>query len=107
MKTLYGELPNELIITYVDGLIAKVFKTLPLKEDNSPTLSAYLKSLLRELIGAKELVEELKYNQDFKTLLDVLQSLINENDMQNYKSDVFKAISTIKRIKSSLGGDLK
>jgi hypothetical protein len=107
MKTLYGELPNELLITYINGLVAKVFKLLPLKEDNSPTLSAYLKSLLRELIGAKELVDELKNNQDFKTLLDVLQSLLNENDMHNYKSDVFKAISTIKRIKSSLDGDLK
>jgi hypothetical protein len=106
MKTLYGELPNQSLITYVDGLVAKVFKTLPMKEDNSPSLSVYLKSLLRELIGAKELVEELKDNQDFITLLDVLQSLLDENDMQNYKSDVFKCISIIKRIKSSLGGDL-
>jgi hypothetical protein len=106
MKTIYGELPNELLVVYVDGLIAKVYKTLPMKEENSQTLSVYLKSLLRELIGAKELVEELKLNQDFASLLDILQSLLNEKDMTNFRSDVFKSLTIIKRIKSSLGGDL-
>jgi hypothetical protein len=106
MKTLYGELPNEHLIVYVDGLIAKVFKILPMKEENSPTLSIYIQSLLRELVGAKELIEQLKSNQDFIVLLDVLQSLVKEDDLQNFKSDVFKSISTIKRIKSSIGGGL-
>lgn len=105
MKTLYGDMPNELLIAYVDSLIGKIYKTLPMKEENSPTLSLYIQSLLRELIGAKELVDELKFNQDFVVLLDVLQSLLSENNLHNFKSDVFKSISTIKRIKSSLGGD--
>jgi hypothetical protein len=107
MKTLYGEIPNESLIAYVDGLVAKVFKTLPMKEENSPTLSIYIQSLLRKLIGTEDLVEELKINQDFILLLSILQSLLNENDLNVYKSDVFEAISTIKRIKISLGGDLK
>lgn len=106
MKTTYGELPDELLVVYVDGLISKVFKILPMKEENFPTLSVYIQSLLRELVGANELVEELQLNQDFATLLNVLQSLLNENNIDNFRSDVFKSISTIKRIKSSLGGDL-
>jgi hypothetical protein len=106
MKTVYGELPNELLVVYIDGLISKVFKILPMKEENFPTLSVYIQSLLRELVGANELVEELQLNQDFATLLNVLQSLLNENNIDNFRSDVFKSISTIKRIKSSLGGDL-
>lgn len=106
MKTLYGELPNESLVTYVDGLVSKVFKVLPMKEENSPTLHLYLKSLLYELTSAKDLVEELKLNQDFVTLLIILQGLLSEDELQKYKSDVFRAISTIKRIKSSLGGGL-
>lgn len=105
MKTKYGDLPNEVVMSYLDGLIGKVWKVLPLKDANSNTIEKYLKSLLRELVGNKELVFKLKDNQDISSILGTLQNLINEDDSSVYRSDVFKVINLIKRLKESLNGD--
>lgn len=105
MKTLYGELPNDLLIAYVDGLIDKIFKLLPLREENSLTLNKYIEGLLREIIGGKELIEELKNNQDIISILGILQNLMNENNFESYRSDIFKCINLVKKIKKSLGSD--
>jgi hypothetical protein len=107
METKYGQLPNELLVAYVDGLVGKVWKILPMKDSKSDTIDKYLNGLLRELVGNKELVFELRNNQDFLSILGSLESLIMEDERSIYRSDVFKIITLIKRIKESLIGDLK
>jgi hypothetical protein len=107
MKTKYGDMPNELLVAYVDGLIGKVWKILPMKDSKSNTIEKYLNGLLRELVGNKELVFELRDNQDFLSILGSLESLIDEEEHSIYRSDVFKTIGLINRIKDSLIGDAK
>jgi flagellin-specific chaperone FliS len=105
MRTKYGQLPDELLHAYVDGLVNKVFKMLPMKQDNVQSLSKYIESTLRELVGQKELVEELKRNQEFLSILGILESLLQQEDFQIFRSDIFKTINLIESLKSSLGGD--
>lgn len=105
MKTLYGELPDGLLVAYMDGLIGKVFKVLPMKEKKVETLDTYLNSLMRELIGCKELILVLKEDSNFLSLLNILEHLTHENNLNNYRSDVFKALDLVEKLKSSLSGD--
>jgi hypothetical protein len=105
METKYGQLPDELLFTYVNGMISKVYKMLPMKQDGLNTLPKYIESTLREFIGQKELVFKLKNNEEFLTILGIMESLLKQGDFTKFRSDVFKVINLIERIKLSLGGD--
>lgn len=105
MKTKYGQLPDEMLLVYVNGMTAKIFKMLPMKQDGTKSLSKYIEATLREFVGQKELVDELKNNEEFLTILGVMESLLSQDDFSIFRSDVFKTINLIKRLKSSLGGD--
>lgn len=106
MNTKYGQLPDELLVAYLDGMIPMVYKMMPMKEHNVETLSLYIESTLRELIGEKKLVESLKYRKEFLSILGILESLLEQNSFQTFRSDVFKALKLIESLKSSLGGDM-
>lgn len=99
----YSIIPNEFFINYFDFLISKVFKCLPMKENNEITLSTYMESLLRELIGNKELIIELKGSPIFLSLLGKIEYLIqNEVDMKTYKKDIFDCITLIEKLKKEV-----
>lgn len=105
METKYGQLPDEMLLVYVNGMIAKVWKMIPMHEKGTTSLPKYIESISREFVGQKELVDELKNNEEFLTILCVMESLLNQNDFTIFRSDVFKTINLIERLKSSLGGD--
>jgi flagellin-specific chaperone FliS len=104
METKYGQLPDELLITYVNGMIAKVYKMLPMKQTEAKTLANYMESTLREFIGQKELVYELRENEEFQAILGILENLLNQDDFKKFRSDIFKVINLIEKLKSKLGG---
>jgi hypothetical protein len=104
MKTKYGELPDEMLVAYVDGMIAKVYKMLPMKQTHFQSLNTYMESTLREFHGQKELINELKNNEEFLTIIGTLESLLNQDDFKKFRSDIFKVINLIERIKNKLGG---
>lgn len=104
METKYGTLPDEMLVTYVNGMISKVWKMMPMKESKTETLTKYIESILREFIGQKELVNELRENEEFQTILGILENLLNQDDFTKFRSDVFKVINLIDRIKVQLGG---
>lgn len=105
METKYGQLPDEMLIVYVNGMIAKVYKMLPMKQTEAKTLANYMESTLREFIGQKELVCELRNNEEFLTIIGTLESLLNQDDFKNFRSDIFKVINLIEKIKIKLGGE--
>jgi hypothetical protein len=105
MNTKYGQLPNEMLVAYVDGMIAKVYKMLPMKQSKFNSLPTYMESTLREFIGQKELVFELKDNEEFLTIIGILESLLVQDDFKKFRSDIFKILNLIERIKNKLGGD--
>jgi hypothetical protein len=102
MKTKYGELPDELLITYVNGMVSKVWKMLPMKQDGFSSLPKYIESTLREFIGQKELVLKLRNNEEFQTILGILESLLNQDDFAKFRSDIFKVINLIEKLKVTI-----
>lgn len=95
----YGLIPKESFCNYFKFLVNKTYKILPLKEENSETLNLYLESLLRELIGNKELITILVDEPRFITVLNTLQYLISEEySVAICKKEVFKCIGILKDI---------
>ncbi len=100
IKVNYDVIPDQLFLNYLDFLVGKVYKCLPMREQEDKTLNKYMESLKRELIGNKELIIELKYNGNFQTILGKLQYLIsNEVDLKTFKKDIFDCISLITKLK--------
>lgn len=95
----YGVLPKENFCKYFEFLINKTYKILPLKEEGSKTLNAYLESYLCELIGNKELITVLVDEPKFITLLNTMQYLISEEySAKVCKKEVFKCIRILEEI---------
>ena len=95
----YGLIPSENFCRYFEFLINKTYKILPLKEEKSKTLHLYLESLLRELIGNKELVSVLVDEPRFITVLNTIQFLISEDYTDVVcKKEVFKCIRILGEI---------
>jgi hypothetical protein len=105
MNTKYGQLPDEMLLAYVNGMIAKVWKTIPMKQVGTDSLPKYLEAILREFVGQKELICELRNNEEFLTILGIMESLLNQDDFSKFRSDIFKVINLIEKLKFKLGGD--
>jgi len=86
------------VIKYLERLVKKVWKILPMQEEGCSTLDLYISSLSREIMGSSILF--------FSEEMIAVASTLNGMDIQNHKSlksDVFKATrildSTKKRVK--------
>lgn len=84
---------------YVELLIDKLFKIIPMKEQNVETLHLYLESFQRELIGSVPFLC-IKGNASLYTVISTIQFFIdNDFDTSICKKEVFKCISTLKKLK--------
>lgn len=99
IKTLYNDIPVNLHINYMDNLINRVFKILPLKEEKSDTVEAYITNLLYELTGNKELIIYLNNDSRYETILSNLQKLLSQDT--NYRTLVFNTITLITQIRDA------
>jgi len=100
VATKYGYIPAVLMEEYTKILINKVFKILPMREKSEPTLDTYLESFVIELVGNKSLIEHLKYEPLFMSLLSTLEYFVENPDTEIsvYKREVFKCIDIVKKI---------
>jgi hypothetical protein len=105
MDTKYGKLPDEMLLAYVNGMISKVYKMMPMKQYGTETLPKYIESTLSEFVGQKELVDKLRNDEIFLTILGILENLLNQDDFKKFRSDIFKVINLIEKIKLNIGGD--
>lgn len=106
VKVKYGLIPDKLFVNYLNFLIGKVFKLLPMREQNDETLIKYMESLQRELIGNQELIARLKNNANFLSFLGKIQYLINnEVNVKVFKKDIFDCITLINKLKSEFEKD--
>ena len=87
--------------SHVEYLRRKVFKILYLFEENNDGLSKYIHSLMYEIHGLKNLLEESKIPQ-FDSVLSILYHMYEDSyktnvDMQNIRSEVFHCSDLIKK----------
>lgn len=96
------EIPDKLFGNYLNSLVGLFYKILPIKESGEPSLGKYMESLQRELIGCRNLISELNYDELYLSLLSILQYLI-ENDCSTdiVKCEVFKAIRICKKLQKN------
>jgi len=99
IKTRYNEIPNPYFGNYFKFLIGRVWKILPMTEKGNKDLKKYMESLQIEIIGNMNLVEELKYDGYFITLLNKIEYLIHENYTHDVcRKTVFECIDVIEKI---------
>ena len=101
MMTQYGvDLNDAAVNRGISSLINKFYKILPLRENNEATLKQYMRGLQRELLGGASLLPELSDDGQFLAILSILQFMIdNDCDVDTVRSDVFKVINLLKRLK--------
>lgn len=104
MNTKYGKISSITIEICLDSYIDKIFKILPMKEEKCPTLTTYIHGLIREFLGNSSLMEGLLYEKDFLSLVGTLENLTDDDiAFEEFRSDVFKSISIVKKMKKNLG----
>lgn len=93
---------SELLCNYFGTLVNLIFKILPMKENKEKTLQIYIKSLQKEMTGCKELVEFMRNDGLYLSLLSILQYQIDNPDCSpnDTRREVFKAISICNKLKS-------
>lgn len=93
------------MIIYLESLVGKLFKILPMREAESVSLKDYLDSLWLEMSGAYLSSDELQSNSDYIAVLNILRYLtVNDVSVKQCKREVFKAIGLCEKVKSRMGG---
>lgn len=101
IETSGAPMDARVLTNYLDRLVGKVYKILPLWEESEPTLATYMIELLHELSGCYSFVTAIKYDSQFLSLLSTLQYLIDnpDSEVSEVKRMVFGAITYCKRLK--------
>jgi hypothetical protein len=103
-----NNIQNMTLINYLEYLINKIYKILPLKENNNNTLITYLSSLQVELVGSMSFIEQLRDNVQYLSVLNTIQYLIDYDfNLITCKREVFKIINIIENIKSNYSLKIK
>ncbi len=95
-----GLLPDALLYNYFRSLVNCYFKILPIRESGEKTVSVYLESLKTEMLGCGGLLESIKNDASYMTLLSILQYFIDhpDCDLSVVKREVFRAIRICNKI---------
>lgn len=93
---------KEALKNYMRGLVDRFFKILPLWEEQESSVPEYIESLKMELIGFDKLIRRLDNDQEFLSLIAILQYLIDNPDTPTRKvrREVFRAISICNKLSS-------
>lgn len=92
-----------LFSSYKNALVNKVYKILPLYEENNIGLFANIQSLIFELHGILIVIHSLNSNANFLSLIAILESLSDDSlffdlDHETVKREVFKCLDLVKKM---------
>lgn len=94
---------NELMSNYLHTLVNRLFKILPIREQNDDSLPKYLHSLQIELLGSQSLIKAFQDDAIFLTILSILQYLIDNPNcsVKTVRREVFHTISLCNKLKAT------
>lgn len=109
-KIINGCLDRETVSNYFKQLVNSFFKIIPLREAEDPAIVIYMTTLQRELLGCRELLEYLRHDPQYLSLLARLQWMIDNPDyrFREFRREVFGAISICNKLRARYapeGGD--
>lgn len=99
---------DKAVARYLQKIIDKVFKILPLYEEGSETLDVYIGSLSTELRGFVSVYGSVGLSEYISIIstLEGLQKEVNKTDNKDtIKREIFRTIGTIHKIRGLLGAD--
>lgn len=105
MKTKYDQdISDESVRKYMNHLINRFYKILPLTEEGCETIDEYMLSLQRELLGCQGLFQALQEDDRYLSVLSLLQYFIehNDDDYNNLRREIFQVINTLNKMKGCL-----
>jgi len=98
---------DRMVKRYLQGTIDKVFKILPLYEEENQTLKDYINSLIIELKGFVSVYGSVGV-EEYMSVISTLQGLQNiidkKGNQPTVKREIFKSIETINKIYNMLEG---
>lgn len=98
---------DKMVKRYLQVTVDKIFKILPLYEEDNKTLKDYINSLTIELKGFVSVYGSVGI-EEYMSVISTLQGLQNIIDMKGnqpvVKREVFKSIETINKIHNMLEG---
>lgn len=94
---------STLYVNYLKVLKDRIFKILPLFEENNEGLFHYINSLLFELNGLQYVISGLHQSSNYISLLSSIESLLDESleqtkEIKFIRSEVFRLIGIIEKL---------
>ena len=91
---------------YLNKLIGRVYKIIPLKEEDSQFVDVYINGLVEELIANSRLMRDFNYDSRLMIVSSTLKSTVYCTNHSEYKSAVFKCIKYIEQLIEMVRGDV-
>lgn len=99
-----NKIPHKAFACYLKQLINKVYKILPMYEEENANLRSYIQSLEREMTGTYRLCDSICEDAKFLSVIGIIHYLHTEEyDVKVCKQEVFKAIGIIESIIGRVG----
>ena len=97
-------------VPYLASLTNKVYKLLPLREDEedgkSVFLASYADDLCMEMVGALRTYESLAQDGDYHAMVNTMQYMTTHDmTFDKWRSEVLKMLHIITLLKKENGGD--
>lgn len=84
---------------FLKTMIGSVYKILPMYDDNDKTLPDHIDSLYVQLVGGFEYYEELKCNQQYHSIINIIQYFRkHEFDKKTCKREVLKCTNILDKL---------
>ena len=82
VHTITGkEIESTLLDNYFHVLVNRIFKILPMRENNEESLGTYLINLRDEMLGCQEMIPDIKTNSLYAGIMFTIQMV----DMMNVR----------------------
>lgn len=96
------KLGRNALYNYLTALIDRLFKILPLREEEDPTTDSYLSGLITELLGFSGLIRSVNCDASYVAILSSLQYLLDnpEVPIKTVKKIVFDSITLCYSLRS-------
>lgn len=97
------ERDSTLFNNYLEVSKSRIFKILPLLEEENEGVYRYVDSLLFELYGLQYVINGVKESYNYLSLLCALESILDEiivqeRDLKFIRSEVFRLLGTVEKI---------
>ncbi|MDF2884224.1 MAG: hypothetical protein K0R54_4791 [Clostridiaceae bacterium] len=97
---------DKTISLFLSNMINSTYKVLVMKDVEDSNLQIYLDSLCIQLLGGLETFSELKSNQKYISVVNIIQYLrINDFDKKTCKREILKSTNILDKLSKQLGGE--